>query len=120
MPHSGRFRLNVFKHRRGVSGVFRFIREDIWPFENLKLPPVVKELASKSNGLVLITGPTGCGKSTTMASLIDYINRNYRRHIITIEDPIEVIHDSQKSLVSQRELNTHTTSYSQALRAALT
>ena len=83
------------------------------------MPPVVQELATKRNGLVLITGPMNSGKSTTMTSLVDFINRNFNRHIITIENPIEVIHKSKKSLVTQREVNSHTKSYAQALRAAL-
>ncbi len=119
LPKVGRFRLHVFKHEHGLSGVFRFVEEEIWPFEELQLPPVVLDLASKRNGLVLITGPMNSGKSTTMTSLVDFINRNYNRHIITIEDPIEVIHESKKSLVTQREVNSHTKSYAQALRAAL-
>ena len=119
LPDVGRFRLHMFRHERGLSGVFRFIADAIWPFDKLGLPMTVQDLAKKRNGLVLITGPTNSGKSTTMASLVDYINRNFNRHIITIEDPIEVIHESKKSLVSQREVNLHTTSYAHALRAAL-
>ena len=115
----GRFRLYLFKHDRGLVGIFRFIAEEIWPFEKLNLPDVVKELSTKRNGLVLITGPMNCGKSTTLASLVDFINRNFNRHIITIEDPIEMIHQSKMSLISQREVNSHTVSYAKALKAAL-
>jgi twitching motility protein PilT len=115
----GRFRTNIFRHFKGIAGIFRVIPDVIWPFEKLGLPQVVKDLTRLGRGLVLITGPTGSGKSTTMASLLDLINRTERTHIITIEDPIEFIFKSDRSLVSQRELHTHVPSFAEALRAAL-
>lgn len=115
----GRFRASIFRHFHGLAAVFRVIADQVWPFEKLGLPPVVKEFTTFSRGLVLITGPASSGKSTTLASLIDHINRTQRLHIITIEDPIEVIFHSDRSFVSQRQVPTHTRSFASALRMAL-
>lgn len=114
-----RFRVNIFEQNRGIGGVFRVIPEEILSLEDLAMPPVLKKICNFPNGLVLVTGPTGSGKSTTLAAMIDYINRNRREHILTVEDPIEFVHQSHKSLVNQRELHAHTDSFENALRAAL-
>jgi twitching motility protein PilT len=119
LPGVGRFRLSIFRHLRGIAGVFRTIADTIMPFEKLGLPGLVRQFADYSRGLILVTGPAGSGKSTTLCSMIDLINRNHRLHVITIEDPIEVIFQSEKSLVSQREIPTHSRSFASALRAAL-
>jgi twitching motility protein PilT len=114
-----RFRVNVFQQLGGVSAVFRIIKGTLPEIEKLGLPPVVLSLAELQSGLVLVGGPTGAGKSTTLAALIDYINRTSKRHIISLEDPIEVVHERKQSLVNQRELGTHTRSFAQALRSTL-
>ncbi|MEZ4252650.1 MAG: type IV pilus twitching motility protein PilT, partial [Polyangiales bacterium] len=114
-----RFRANLFMDRRGIGGVFRQIPFDILSVEQIGLPQKVLDLCWLSKGLVLVTGPTGSGKSTTLATLIDYINQNREDHIITIEDPIEFVHPNKKCLVNQREIGTHTKSFKSALRAAL-
>ncbi|HEX7897760.1 MAG TPA: PilT/PilU family type 4a pilus ATPase [Planctomycetota bacterium] len=119
LPGVGRFRLSIFRHLRGIAGVFRTIADAIIPFEKLGLPGLVRQFADYSRGLILVTGAAGSGKSTTLASMVDLINRNHRLHIITIEDPIEVIFKSDKSLVSQREIPTHSRTFASALRAAL-
>lgn len=115
----GRFRCNIFMQRRGLGAVFRIIPEIIKTVEELGLPQSLLDLIAVHKGLVCVTGPTGSGKSTTLAALIDHINRNESAHIITIEDPIEFVHQSQMSLVNQREVHGHTKSFSNALRAAL-
>lgn len=115
----GRFRGNAFLQHRGVSVVFRAIPDRIPALAELGLPAAVAELAELKNGLVLITGPAGVGKSTTLAALIDQINRTRQDHVITIEDPIEFVHSNQRSLVNQREVGLHTDSFAAALRAAL-
>ena len=115
----GRFRSNYFRQKRGVSAVFRHIPSEILSIEQLKLPDQVYRFTELNQGLVLVTGPTGSGKSTTLASLIDYINKNRKYHILTIEDPVEFVHDNKASLISQREVGTHVKSFSVALRAAL-
>lgn len=115
----GRFRCNVFMQRRGMGGVFRVIPEVIKTVEELSLPNVVKDLINYNRGLVLVTGPTGSGKSTTLAALLNTINIERNEHIITIEDPIEFVHENKKSLINQREVSSHTKSFSNALRAAL-
>ena len=115
----GRFRVNVFRQRKGVGGVFRLIPEHIQTIAELGLPAQIADLVNVSEGLVLVTGPTGSGKSTTLASLIDSINMSQRAHIITIEDPIEFIHQNGQSLINQREVSSHTKSFQEALRAAL-
>ncbi len=115
----GRFRASVFRHLRGIAGIFRVIADQIVPFEKLGLPPAARRFADLSRGLVLVTGPAGSGKSTTLVSLVDLINRHQRLHVITIEDPIEVIHASEKSFVSQRQVPGHSKTFATALRAAL-
>jgi twitching motility protein PilT len=115
----GRFRVNVFRQRGTVAAALRRIPYEILPMEKLGLIPSVKELCNKSMGLVLVTGPTGSGKTTTLASMIDFINRNYPYHIITIEDPIEFLFPHRKSLVAQREVGTDTKSFANALKYAL-
>lgn len=114
-----RFRANVFMQRGAVAGAFRRIPYEIWGFEKLGLPPVVATLADKPRGLVLLTGPTGSGKTTTLAALIDKINGERSLHIITIEDPIEYLHSHKKAIVNQRELHADTKGFPEALRSAL-
>jgi twitching motility protein PilT len=115
----GRFRVNYLCQENGPGAVVRLIPERIVPLEDLKLPAAVEKLAHMQQGLVLVTGPTGCGKSTTLASIIDRINSTYARHIVTIEDPIEFMHQNKKSVVSHREVGAHTEGFSPALRAAV-
>jgi twitching motility protein PilT len=115
----GRFRVNVFMQRNGVSAVFRLIPENIKTLEELDLPEQLSQLIDISEGLILVTGPTGSGKSTTLASMIHTINEKQQAHIITIEDPIEFVHENRSCLISQRELASHTKSFGAALRAAL-
>ena len=114
-----RFRANVFNQRGAVGAVFRAIPYEIKSFEDLGLAPVVKELCTKPRGLVLVTGPTGSGKSTTLAAMIDKINRERHEHILTIEDPIEFLHNHKNCIVNQREVNADTKGFPQALRTAL-
>ena len=115
----GRFRCNVFNQKAAVGGVFRLIAEKIRPLEELGLPPILAELADRPRGLVLVTGPTGSGKSTTLAAMIDRINAQRPMHILTIEDPIEYLHQHKMALVNQRELHADTQSFTLALKAAL-
>ena len=114
-----RFRVNAFNQARGAGAVFRTIPSKILSMDDLHLPPVFTEMASFPKGLVLVTGPTGSGKSTTLAAMIDYINANRYDHILTVEDPIEFVHTSNKCLVNQREVHRDTHSFSAALRSAL-
>ncbi len=116
---SARFRANIFMGRLGVSAVFRIIPAEILTVEQLGLPQTLLDLTEYKKGLILVTGPTGSGKSTTLAAMIDHINRNRSEHILTIEDPIEFVHQSRKSLINQREVGVHTQSFASALRAAL-
>ena len=119
IPGVSRFRANLFRDRHGPGAVFRAIPFDIRTPEELGLPQSVLALCDRTKGLILVTGPTGSGKSTTLATLIDHVNRNRNDHIITIEDPIEFVHENKKCLVNQREVHSHTDSFKEALRAAL-
>ncbi|MFZ0725562.1 MAG: ATPase, T2SS/T4P/T4SS family, partial [Desulfobacterales bacterium] len=119
IPGLARYRANFFMQKNGVGAVFREIPTTIMTAEQLGLPPVISKLASLPRGLVLVTGPTGSGKSTTLASIIDVANRNRKDHIITIEDPIEFVHQSQGCIVNHREIGIHTRSFASALRGAL-
>lgn len=119
IPNLARFRVNAFNHNRGSGAVFRTIPSKILTLEELNCPPIFKEIADTPRGIVLVTGPTGSGKSTTLAAMVDYINENEMGHILTIEDPIEFVHTSKKSLVNQREVGPHTLSFQNALRSAL-
>jgi twitching motility protein PilT len=114
-----RFRANVYLNRRGEGAVFRVIPTTILSLDQLKMPPILKNLCRLPRGLVLVTGPTGSGKSTTLAAMVDHINTNFDHHILTIEDPIEFVHQHKRSLVNQRELGPHTHSFANALRSAL-
>lgn len=119
IPSIGRFRVNMFMQRKGLGAVFRIIPEKIKTAEELNLPKAMIDLIDCDKGLVLVTGPTGSGKSTTLAALIHYLNVNHDLHIITVEDPIEFVHQNQRSLVNQREVGLHTKSFANALRSAL-
>ncbi|MGH7848406.1 MAG: type IV pilus twitching motility protein PilT [Candidatus Binatia bacterium] len=119
MGQIARFRVNVFMQRRGEGAVFRTIPTKILTLEQLGMPPMLRHLCDKEKGLVLVTGPTGSGKSTTLAGMIDFLNNSFEGHILTVEDPIEFVHESKKCLVNQRELGPHTYSFAAALRAAL-
>ena len=119
LPELGRFRVNAFVHSRGAGAVFRLIPTRLPSLAELGAPPVLAELARRPRGLILVTGPTGSGKSTTLAAMINYINDTQPSHILTIEDPIEFVHQSKKALVNQRELHQHTHSFANALRSAL-
>ena len=119
IPELGRYRVNVFKQRGSLACVIRLVGMSIPEPQMLGITPAMLELTNKKRGLVLVTGPTGSGKSTTLASLIDQINRNYTSHIITLEDPIEYLHTHNKSIVNQREVGLDTSSYAHALRSAL-
>src|SRR5947208_15947783 len=115
----GRFRVNVFMQRKGEGAVFRTIPSKILSLEELGMPPMLKHLCDREKGLILVTGPTGSGKSTTLAGMIDFLNNTFEGHVLTIEDPVEFVHQSKKCLVNQRELGPHTRSYANALRAEL-
>jgi len=119
IPGLARYRCNFFRQKYGIGAVFREIPSEILTCEQLGLPKVISRLAYLPKGLVLVTGPTGSGKSTTLAAIIDEINRNRKDHILTIEDPIEFVHTSQKCIVNHREVGQHTKSFSAALRGAL-
>jgi twitching motility protein PilT len=115
----GRFRCNVFMQRKGLGAVFRTIPEKIKTAQELNLPSAIVDLTDTDRGLILVTGPTGSGKSTTLAAMIQHINSNRESHILTVEDPIEFVHPNLKSLVNQREVGSHTKTYANALKAAL-
>lgn len=119
IPGLARYRANFFQQKYGVGAVFREIPSEVLTAEQLGLPPIITKLALLPKGLVLVTGPTGSGKSTTLAAIIDYANRNRKDHIITVEDPIEFVHKSQGCIVNHREVGSHTKSFSAALRGAL-
>src|SRR5437868_7316093 len=119
IPGKARFRVNAYFQRSAVGAAFRLIPFEVVPLETLGLPPVVADFATKPRGLVLVTGPTGSGKSTTLASLVDVINSTREQHIMTIEDPIEFLHQHKKCMVNQRELGADATSFGDALKAAL-
>ncbi len=119
VPGVARFRVNAFNQGRGAGAVFRTIPSKVLSMDDLGMGQVFKDVAEKPRGLCVVTGPTGSGKSTTLAAMIDYINRNHAGHILTIEDPIEFVHESKKCLVNQREVHRDTLSFSAALRSAL-
>ncbi len=119
MDETSRFRCNYLKQANGLGCVFRIIPTKILTLEQLGVPEIIKEFGKLRGGIVLVTGPTGSGKSTTLAALIDYINTNYSRHIVTIEEPIEFVHPNKRSVLSQREVHDHTPSFPVALKAAL-
>jgi twitching motility protein PilT len=119
MDSAARFRCNYLKQANGYGAVFRLIPTKIASLEQLGVPPVIKEFGNLRGGLVLVTGPTGSGKSTTLAALIDYVNENFARHIVTIEEPIEFVHDNKRGLITQREVPTNSRSFPEALKAAL-
>ena len=119
LPEVGRFRANIFRQARGIGSVFRIVPNRLPTIEELYLPSVVKKLTELQNGLVLVTGPTGSGKTTTMAALIHEINKTSSRHIITIEDPIEYVHTPIQSVITQRQVGRHVESFATALRSSL-
>jgi twitching motility protein PilT len=119
IPGLSRFRVNAFTHNRGSGGVFRTIPSKILSLDDLKCPPIFKDIANLPRGLVLVTGPTGSGKSTTLAGIVNHINENEGAHILTVEDPIEFVHTPKKSLINQREVHRDTLGFNEALRSAL-
>jgi twitching motility protein PilT len=119
VPNLARFRVNAFIQDRGAGAVFLTIPTKVLTLEELNTPPIFKEIAVQPRGLVLVTGPTGSGKTTTLGAMIDYINENQYAHILTIEDPIEFVHVSKRALLNQREVGQHTHSFANALRSAL-
>ncbi len=119
IPGLARFRVNAFNHNRGSGAVFRTIPSKILTLEDLKAPKIFEEISNTPRGIVLVTGPTGSGKSTTLAGMVNYVNENHYGHILTIEDPIEFVHESKKCLINQREVHRDTLGFSEALRSAL-
>ena len=119
IPSLARFRVNAFNQNRGAGAVFRTIPSEVLTLEDLGCPPIFRQLIDQPQGLILVTGPTGSGKSTTLAGMIDYINKNEYGHILTVEDPIEFVHTSQKCLINQREVHRDTHGFNEALRSAL-
>jgi twitching motility protein PilT len=115
----GRFRANMFVQRKGIAAVFRLIPENVYSLDELALPQQLKQFAQYKQGIVIVTGPTGSGKSTTLAALLNEVNEKNSKHIITIEDPIEFIHENKKSVINQREVGTHTASFAKALKGAM-
>ena len=114
-----RFRVNAFMQRKGEAAVFRIIPTKIRTLEEMELPSILQHLCAKRKGLIVVTGPTGSGKSTTLAAMVDYLNNTFEGHILTVEDPIEFVHQSKKCLINQRELGPHTHSFANAMRSAL-
>jgi len=119
IPNLARFRVNAFVQQRGAGAVFRTIPSKVLSLEDLKAPKVFVDIANQPRGVVLVTGPTGSGKSTTLAAIVNHINENEQGHILTVEDPIEFVHESKKCLINQREVGPHTLSFANALRSAL-
>jgi twitching motility protein PilT len=119
IPGLARFRVNAFNHNRGSGAVFRTIPSKILTLEELKAPKIFEEISDTPRGIVLVTGPTGSGKSTTLAGMVNYVNENHYGHVLTIEDPIEFVHESKKCLINQREVHRDTLGFSEALRSAL-
>jgi len=119
IPNLARFRVNAFNQNRGAAGVFRVIPSKVLTLEELNCPKIFKDISSQPRGIVLVTGPTGSGKSTTLAAMVDYVNENEYGHILTIEDPIEFVHESKRCLINQREVARDTQSFNAALRSAL-
>ena len=119
IPGVARFRVNAFNQDRGPAAVFRTIPSVVLSLEDLNAPKIFGELCEKPRGMILVTGPTGSGKSTTLAAMVDYVNENHKGHILTVEDPIEFVHESKKCLINQRELNKNTHSFDNALKSAL-
>lgn len=119
LPGVARFRVNAFQQQRGIAAVFRTIPSKVLTLEDLRAPPIFKDLCQKPRGLVLVTGPTGSGKSTTLAAMVDFINDTHASHILTVEDPIEFVHTPKKCVINQRELGPNTKSFAAALKSAL-
>ncbi|HKI50103.1 MAG TPA: type IV pilus twitching motility protein PilT [Desulfobacteria bacterium] len=119
VPNLARYRCNFFQQKWGIGAVFREIPSEILTAEQLGLPPVLNKLAMQHKGMILVTGPTGSGKSTTLAAMVDYVNRNKKSHILTVEDPVEFVHKSQSCVVNHREVGMHTQSFKAALKGAL-
>ncbi len=119
IPNLARFRVNAYNQQRGAGAVFRTIPSKVLTLEDLNCPKIFKDIAEYPRGIVMVTGPTGSGKSTTLAAMVNHVNENAYGHILTVEDPIEFVHESKKCLINQREVGPHTLSFANALRAAL-